>query len=265
MPQSKRETTAPPIAHRQIVGKTSALAEAVEMQTPINCVNVRGMTTRHSWAHLVLAAVPCLFSAGCDGGEEGDAAAADTGHDDHEDHGDEDGHDHNEAEVITRVELSFTPDGGGDAIVAAFSDPDGDGGMSGTSDPIVLAANTTYAVAVTFANELEDPAEDLTGEIEEEAEEHQIFFAGDAVGGLLTHTYADMESAYGGNSVGDDLPVGLSNTIVAADAGTGSLTVQLQHLPEVNGEAVKVAGLADMFPSLPGETDASVSFDVTVE
>ncbi|MEM6991682.1 MAG: hypothetical protein AAF721_14340 [Myxococcota bacterium] len=235
------------------------------------------MTTRHSWVHVALAAPLCLFSVACDNDEEDGDSAADTGHDDHddhgtdddhghdEDHGDETGHDHNEAEVITRVELTFTPDGGGDAIVAAFSDPDGDGGMSGTSDPIALAANTTYSVTVTFANELEDPAEDITGEIEEEAEEHQVFFAGDAVGGLLTHTYADMESTYGGNSVGDDLPVGLSNTIAAADAGTGSLMVQLQHLPEVNGDPVKVAGLADMFPSLPGEPDASVSFDVTVE
>lgn len=221
------------------------------------------MTTRHSWMHLALAIPVSLLATGCP--EDGEANDhGDTEH--HDDHGHDDhGHDHNESEVITRVELTFAPDGGGDTVMAAFSDPDGDGGMSGTADPITLAANTTYTVTVTFANELEDPAEDLTSEIRDEAEEHQVFFAGDAVGSLLTHTYADMESTYGDNAVGDDLPVGLSNAIVAGDAGTGSLIVQLQHLPEVNGEPVKVAGLADMFDSLPGEPDASVSFAVTVQ
>lgn len=219
--------------------------------------------TRQRLMPLALVAPLCLFSFGCDD-SEGDGDEHSEEGEDHGDDHDDHGHEHNESEVITRVELTFTPDGG-DAIVAVFSDPDGDGGMSGTSDPITLVAGTSYSVSVAFLNELEDPAEDLTGEIEEEAEEHQIFFAGDAVGGILTHTYADAESTYGANSVGDDLPVGLSNTIAAGEAGTGSLRVQLQHLPEVNGEPVKVAGLADMFDSLPGEPDASVSFDVTVE
>lgn len=216
------------------------------------------MSARDPWMALTLAAPLSLFSIGCD--DDADEEQADeAGDTEHDDHGDD------ESEVITRVELTFTPDGGGDPIVAAFSDPDGDGGMSGMSDAITLAANTMYAMTVTFANELEEPAEDITAEIEEEAEEHQVFFGGDAVGGLLTHTYDDTESTYGANAEGDDLPVGLANTIAAADAGTGSLTVQLQHLPPVNDEAVKVAGLADMFPDLPGEPDASVSFDVTVE
>ena len=221
------------------------------------------MATPRNTLALVLTLPLCLLSVSCDD----DEPAGEEGHDTESgEEGDDHGHSHgNESEVITRVELTFTPDGGGDAVVAAFSDPDGDGGMSGTSDPITLAAETTYSVGVTFANELEDPAEDITPEIEEEAEEHQVFFAGDAVGGLLTHAYADMESTYGDNAVGDDLPVGLSNTITTSAAGTGELVVQLQHLPEANGEPVKVAGLADMYPSLPGEPDTSVTFDVTVE
>lgn len=230
---------------------------------PGDCVTVRPMMMRSTWIALALAAPLCLFSTGCTEDGDTDEHMDETGHDDHghDDHG----HGPGETEVITRVELTFTPDGGGDPIVAAFSDPDGDGGESGMSDPITLAANTSYSLAVTFANELVDPAEDITPEVEDEPEDHQVFFGGDAVGGLLTHTYADMESTYGANASGEDLPVGLANTIAAGDAGTGSLTVQLQHMPAVNGEPVKVPGLAEMFPSVPGEPDTSVTFAVTVQ
>jgi hypothetical protein len=193
----------------------------------------------------------CLLAAACDGPAGSGGGDTDGGG--------------AQSEQITRVELTLSPDTGGTPVVAAFSDPDGDGGASGTSDPITLSADTTYALSVTFANELADPAEDVTAEIEAEAEEHQIFFYGDAVDGLLTHAYADMESSYGSNDVGDDLPVGLANTITTAAAGTGTLRVRLQHMPPVNDTPVKEAGLADAFPSLPGEPDADVSFDVTVQ
>src|SRR5690606_11500647 len=59
------------------------------------------------------------------------ACPADDGHDhDHD-------HDHDN-EIISRVELSFAPEGGGDALVFAFDDPDGDGGVSGSAETIEL-------------------------------------------------------------------------------------------------------------------------------
>lgn len=200
------------------------------------------------------------------------------GHDDEHEHDDEHDHDHeNESELITTVTLTFTPQGGGDAVVAAFSDPDGDGGMSGSSDPITLQSGTTYDLSITFTNDLESPPEDITAEIEEEAEEHQVFITGTGVSGpaggdassaLVMHAYADMESRYGSNAEGDDLPVGLTNMITAAMAGTGTFSVQLQHLPELNGAAQKVAGLAEqlaMGTQLPGDADAAVEFELTVQ
>lgn len=179
-------------------------------------------------------------------------------------------------EQITRVELTFTPDGGGSAVTAAFSDPDGDGGMSGSSDPIVLAASTTYSLTLAFANELFDPPEDITAEVEAEAEAHQVFIYGDAVAGpatgvtdaLLVHAYADVESDYGDNAVGDDLPVGLANTITTTDAGTGTLAVMLRHMPELNGQPQKASGAAERLASgepLPGDVDADVEFAATVQ
>ncbi len=203
------------------------------------------------------------------------AAACDSGSDGG-DGGDTDGHDDAETEVITTVTLAFTPDDGGPVVTAAFSDPDGDGGESGTSDPVTLTAGTSYALSITFANDFDDPPEDITVEIEAEAEEHQIFVYGTAVAGPATaattgplvQAYADAESDYGTNAVGDDLPVGLRHTIMASEAGTGELSVMLRHLPELNGQPQKTAGLAESYASggtLPGEPDANVTFQVTVQ
>ncbi len=188
---------------------------------------------------------------------------------------DHDDHDH-ESEVISRVTLTFTPDGGGEAIVASFDDPDGDGGVSGTSEPITLAAGTTYTMTVEFLNALEDPAEDITEEVMEEAEEHLVLVYGSGVTGpagigdsvLVSHAYADVESDYGANAEGDDLPVGLANTITASNVGSADLQVMLRHLPELNGQPQKTADLIDSFASggaVAGEVDANVSFELTVE
>jgi hypothetical protein len=190
--------------------------------------------------------------------------------------GDED-HDHgHDSEIISTVELTFTPEGDGDAVMAAFTDPDGDGGMSGTADPIALELDTTYTLEIRFLNDLADPAVDITEEIEDEAEDHLILISGDGVDGpastttavLVTHAYADAESDYGSNDVGDDLPVGLVNTIVTgASAGEGELRVMLRHLPPLNEMAQKEAGLPAAFAdgdALPGDVDADVVFDLGV-
>ncbi len=182
-----------------------------------------------------------------------------------------------ESEVITTVRLTFTPPGGGAAVTAAFTDPDGDGGVSGSSDPIALVLGTTYDLDLEFLDELQDPPEDITAEIEREAEAHQVFITGSAVEGPATtsdptapvlQSYADLESNYGANEVGDDLPVGLANTITARTAGTGRLTITLRHMPELNGQPQKTAGLAQMLASgasLPGQVDAAVDFELTVQ
>jgi hypothetical protein len=52
-------------------------------------------------------------------------------------------------EIISRVELTFTPEAGA-PLVFAFDDPDGDGGMSGVAERIELAADTTYALTIRF-------------------------------------------------------------------------------------------------------------------
>jgi hypothetical protein len=185
------------------------------------------------------------------------AACFDDGHDDHE---------HGETEFISTVELTFTPDNGGAAVTAAFTDPDGDGGVSGMADPITLEAGIQYSLDVRFLNETSEPVEDITEEIRAEAEEHFVFFGGDAP---VMHAYADLESDYGEEVQGDDLPLGLFNQVsVAADAqGSGTFRVVLRHLPELNGVAQKAADLPQLFDqgdALPGDVDADVQFELTV-
>ena len=174
----------------------------------------------------------------------------------------------NEAEVFTTVSLTFTPVGGGAAVTAAFKDPDGDGGNAPTIDPITLVAGTQYTTTVTLLNELETPAVDITLEVKDESDQHQLFFTGTAVNGPASNQpTAPLTHVYGDTDV-NGLPVGLVNN-VAAKAGTGMLTLTLRHMPPVNGAAVKVAGLADTvkasgFAAIGGETDVSVNFVVTV-
>jgi hypothetical protein len=169
-------------------------------------------------------------------------------------------HEHNEGEVITTVGLSFAPASGGEALLATWADPESDG--SPVVDPIVLSDADNYTLSVSFLDELEDPPEDITREIEEESDEHQVFFTGSSLGPVVTQTYEDTDA--GG------LPVGLENTITTVAAGTGTFVVTLRHLPPENDTPVKVEGLAeqatrDGLESLPGDSDVSVTFELTVQ
>jgi hypothetical protein len=161
----------------------------------------------------------------------------------------------NSGEVITTVILDF---GGG--VVATANDPDGDGGEAPVIDPITLPAGN-HTLAIQFQNRLEDPPEEITEEVLDEGEDHQVFFTGSATMGPLAITYADTDR--------NGLPIGLANTVTAT-AGTGMLTVTLRHMPPVNDTAVKTADLAEQVKTtgtaaLPGGSDAVVTFPVTVQ
>jgi hypothetical protein len=231
-----------------------------------------------------LLAATALTLGGCDDSSSGDSDTEGHATDGHETetgghetetggHETEGEHPDHEEELITTVTLTFTAEGQ-ETVVAAFDDPDGDGGMSGTSDPIILAADTTYTLQVEFSNALE--GEEITPEISAEAEDHQILVYGPSVtgpasmgDGTVTHAYADVESDYTDNAVGDDLPVGLSNTITTGPAADqGELRIMLRHLPPLNGAPQKSGDLAAMHAageSLPGGVDADVGFDLTVQ
>lgn len=174
----------------------------------------------------------------------------------------------NPEEVISRVTLTFASQSGPDVVRAAFDDPDGDGGEPPTIDPVPLVAGTTYDLSISFQNALEDPPEEITDEVRDEGDEHQVFLTGSAVKGpATTNATAPLEHAYADMDL-NGLPLGLANTIVAT-TGTGELVITLMHLPPVNAVAVKSAQTTTEvrdggFASINGAVDAQVTFAVTV-
>jgi hypothetical protein len=158
----------------------------------------------------------------------------------------------NEDEVITTMSIELTPNGGGDKITLQSKDADGEG----TAAPVVtggtLAANTTYSAVITLLNELESPAENITTEVAEEADEHQFFYTANGVSGTFTYTGANDTN---GN------PVGINFTVATGSAGTGAYVVTLRHEPNKSATGVKEGDITNA----GGETDIQVSFPITVQ
>jgi len=156
----------------------------------------------------------------------------------------------NEEELITTLNATLTPMGGGTAVTFSFQDLDGDGGNA----PIItvgdLAASTTYNVSLELLNESETPAEDITLEIDEEDLEHQFFF--DVSGANLTVAYTDMDPS--GN------PVGLTSDWTTGAASAGTITITLRHEPAKDATGVSGGDITNA----GGETDIEVTFDVNI-
>ena len=154
----------------------------------------------------------------------------------------------NEEEVITTMTITLVPQGGGTTITLQTRDIDGDGPGAPIDDVSgSLAENTVYDGAIEFLNETESPVEDITEEVEEEDDEHQVFYV---VGGGLNVTteYANFD--------GDGNPLGTEFTLTTTTASTGTLQFVLRHEPTKPNTGLGDAG---------GETDIERTFDVTIE
>ena len=80
----------------------------------------------------------------------------------------------NDEEVITTVNVTLTPMGGGTVVTLQKQDLDGDGPDAPTfSISGDLIAGTTYNGSIELLNETENPAEDITEEVEDESNDHQ--------------------------------------------------------------------------------------------
>jgi hypothetical protein len=178
-----------------------------------------------------------------------------------EDHDHDHDHDHDN-ELITNVELTFTS--ATDSMTFAWADPDQTGAP--TIDTISLTDGESYDLSVAFFNGLEDPPEDITLEIEDEGDQHQVFFTGTGVSSPAVGAVADafIDQDYADTDV-NGLPLGLENTLAVLSAGSGELVITLRHMPPENGEDVKVDGLAEMvatdgFAAIGGDNDTEVTF-----
>ena len=195
---------------------------------PFTNFNFKTMTTMKTMKNISFYALLAIAMIGC---SDDDAAPLPI----------------NEEEVITTVILTLTPESG-DQVVLTTQDLDGDG----PDEPVTTVSgsfseNTVYTGAARFLNETETPAEEITDEVVEEADEHQVFYT--TTEGLnITTTYLDFDS--NGN------PLGVSITLETGEASSGSLTVTLRHEPVKPNDGLDSAG---------GETDIATSFDVSIQ
>lgn len=155
----------------------------------------------------------------------------------------------NEEEVITRVTWTLTPDdAANETVVFSFVDVDGDGG----NDPVItttgtLVASSEYSGAITFANE----DEQITPEVMEEDDEHQVFYVVSA-GLNIIPVYGDSD--------GDGNPVGLATDVSTGAASTGDFQVILRHEP-MKGSDATIGNPA----AAGGETDVEVTFTAIIQ
>ena len=158
----------------------------------------------------------------------------------------------NEQEIITTLQFTLSPTGGGVDIVMSFIDMDGDGPLA----PLVsvsdsLMANTQYTASLVLLNETVNPADSINSEILAEAEEHQFFFIPQGV---------DVNVAYDDSDL-DGMPIGLNTILDTGAPSTGSLTIVLRHLPVKTATGVAQGDITNA----GGETDIEASFDVVIE
>jgi len=154
----------------------------------------------------------------------------------------------NEEELITTLTVTLVPEGGGTSINLTTQDLDGDG----PNEPIIsvssnLSAGVTYNGSISLLNETESPAENITEEVEEEEDEHQIFYT---IGSGLAITATATNFDSDGNALGTEF------SLDAVDTSTGLLTFTLRHEPNKPADNLATAG---------GETDIEATFTVTVE
>lgn len=165
----------------------------------------------------------------------------------------------NEEEVINEVVLTFTPPAGGQTITATYLDDDGDGVNEPVISPINLLAETTYNLSISFRNTLEEIPEDITEEVREEGDEHQIFFSWSAdvftsptglgnIGSNGSVNYTDEDA--NGN------PIGLETTwTTGTTSSANTFRVILKHQPGIKSATST---------SENGETDIDITFSFNI-
>ncbi|MDE0472672.1 MAG: hypothetical protein OXH57_12110 [Ekhidna sp.] len=146
-----------------------------------------------------------------------------------------------EVEVITDVTLVFTNNADNtDVVKARAKDPDGMGAQDlQVLDTIKLTSGVTYTLTFEISNALDpDDVEDVGEEIEEEDDEHQLFFA--FTDGAFSSPMGDGNIDTTSDPINyededdDENPVGLETTWTAGNPRTnGKFRVKLQHQPDV--------------------------------
>ncbi|MFQ3173424.1 MAG: hypothetical protein ACI8W0_000514 [Flavobacterium sp.] len=157
----------------------------------------------------------------------------------------------NEEEVITTVTTTLTA--GSQTVTLTSRDLDGDG----PDAPVVtvsgdLMVNTRYVGKVSFLNEIANPVEDITVEVKEEGDKHQLFFQAPLAIGTFTYTDTDVNGK----------PIGLTFTLTTDTTVTaGNIVVILRHEPSKDAAGVAAGNITNA----GGATDAQITYVVQVK
>lgn len=176
----------------------------------------------------------------------------------------DDPEDENEGELITDVTLKFTEvdaaaGSPGTPFEVKASDPDGlELGNNPTIGTINLETGKTYLLELELFNRIEN--EDITEEIEEEADEHQFFFLGSAFVGtpVLTYIYDDED--------GDGNPIGLRGIVTVASAPSANnaqFRLILRHDLNKSFSGANNPNFEN-FVQAGGETDLDITFPLVL-
>jgi hypothetical protein len=151
----------------------------------------------------------------------------------------------NEEELITTVKITFVDTAGVEPTVTVFfRDPDGDGGNAPTQfDTIRLAANTVYNATLEVFDESKNPVENITTEIQEEADEHIFCFTPTNVNLSIIRT--DSDGTY---------EIGLASQWTVGNTSVGTTQVVLKHQPGVKDGTCA-----------PGDTDVELNFVTEIQ
>jgi hypothetical protein len=161
----------------------------------------------------------------------------------------------NEEEIINKVTLTFSPAGGGGALIFTAFDPDGAGPDPIEIDDIELSAETTYDLVLKLENTL--TGDDITAEIRDEAEAHMFFF------GWTSDLFQDPTGDGNIDNRNDPvnyededengLPIGLETSWQTGIAANGTFQLLLKHQPGLKSASST---------SQDGATDADLTFNI---
>ncbi|MEM6783915.1 MAG: hypothetical protein AAF624_09310 [Bacteroidota bacterium] len=169
-----------------------------------------------------------------------------------------------EEEVISNVNITLTPVGGGAAVTAeAVFDEES---VEVSIGALALTAGTTYNAVVVFTNRFEDDPLELNEEITEEEDiAHQIFIIPEgATTGSITISNRNDDSA--GQPLGSEFTL----TVTANASGSGTLRLVLRHYEGTTDTEVVAQKGDDLTPTaqeIPEvvENDVNFVYPVTIQ
>lgn len=161
----------------------------------------------------------------------------------------------NEQEEITTIRLLATNSATAATRVYTFKDLDGPAGNPPSQiDTIALAPNQAYSFSVVFADDTKSPAVDITPEIRNEANDHQVFYRVSGTSLNVAYSPTDRD----GNN--PPKPVGLTANATTGPGGAGTLRIVLKHQPD----GLKGGIAASQGDITQGDTDVDITFPYVV-